>query len=113
MTSDNRTQQNATQGLQADSWIRSEDGISEIYANMSHITWTLDDVRIRLAQLVAHPEGLNPGREYKVVAEERAAVTFTWRAAVLLRDQLIMLIQSYEKTNGPIKVDVKLPPAPF
>lgn len=101
------------EGLKADEWVRSKDGVFEVYANMSHITWTLDDVRIRLAQLVAHPDAGTPGRNYKAVAEERAAVTFTWRAALLLRDQLALLIKSYEDKNGAIKTDVKLPPAPF
>ena len=95
------------------SWIKSPDGIFEIYANMSHMVWSLDDVRIRLGQIIDSPETPNPGPDFKAVTEERAAVTFTWRAAVLLRDQLSRLIESYEATNGPIKVDVKLPPSPL
>jgi hypothetical protein len=91
-------------------WVESSDGILEVYANMAHITWSLDDVRIRLAQLVTSPETRNPGPKYIGVAEERAAVTLTWRNAKIFRNQLIDVIENFEKTNGEIKVDLKLPP---
>src|ERR1700685_3160184 len=94
-------------------WVKSPDGVLEVYANMSHMVWSLDDVRIRLAQLIENPKTPNPGADFSIVAQERGAVTFTWRNAVVLRDQLSKLIEAYEKTNGPIKVDVKLTPAPF
>lgn len=94
-------------------WIKSPNGIQEFYANMSHITWTLDDLRVRLGQLVNSPETPNPGHGFKAVAEERVAISFSWRVAVMLRDQLTALIKSYEDVNGPIKTDLKLPPSPF
>jgi hypothetical protein len=94
-------------------WVKSPNGVQEFYANMSHITWTLDDLRIRLGQLVDSPETPNPGGGFKAVAEERTAITFSWRAAVMLRDQLIALVKAYEDLNGPIKTDLKLPPPPF
>jgi hypothetical protein len=94
-------------------WERSPNGVFDVYANVSHITWTLEDIRIRLGQLVASPEARTPGKDYRSVAEERAAVTFSWRAAVLLRDQLTLLIGEFEKENGPIRLDIKLPKAPF
>lgn len=94
-------------------WVKSPNGVMEIYANMSHMVWSLDDVRIRLGQIIESRETPNPGPGFKAVAEERAAVTFTWRAAVLLRDHLTALINAYEETNGPIKTDVKLPPSPL
>jgi hypothetical protein len=90
-------------------WIKPAQGAIEIYANNIHITWTLDDVRVRLAQLVTSPKTPNPGVGYLGANEERAAVTFTWRNAKLLRDQLAQVIQRYEETNGEIKVNVKLP----
>ena len=94
-------------------WVKSPDGVFEVYANVSHMVWSLDDVRIRLGQLIDSPKTPNPGPDFTAVAEERVAVTFTWRNAVLLRNQLSILIDAYEKDNGPIKIDVKLPPAPF
>ncbi len=94
-------------------WIKSPDGVVEIYANTSHMVWSLDDVRLRLGQMVESPRTPNPGPDFVAVAEERAAVTFTWRNALMLRDQLSALIEAYEKVNGPIKKDVKLVPAPF
>ena len=90
-------------------WIEAPDGVYEIYANMANITWSLDDLRIRLAQLVPHPEVRDPGDKYVTVAEERAAVTLTWRNAKLLRDHLTAVIENFEKTNWEIKLDVKLP----
>jgi hypothetical protein len=92
-------------------WVKSADGIVQIYANMAHITWSLDDIRIRLAQLVTSDETRTPGPVYTAVAEERAAVTFTWRNAKVLRDQLTQAIDNFEKTNGVIKMDTKLPPS--
>jgi hypothetical protein len=44
-------------------WIKSPDGICEVYANAVHVTWTQDDVRIRLGQLVNDPETPNPGTD--------------------------------------------------
>lgn len=68
---------NKDQGKPPIHWVESPDGVYEIYANMAHITYSLDDLRIRLAQLVPHPETRNPGEKYVAVAEERAAVTLT------------------------------------
>ena len=90
-------------------WIKSPQGVAEIYANNVHITWSLDDVRVRLAQLVTSPKSPNPGAGYLAANEERAAITFSWRNAKLLRNQLASIIQRYEETNGEIRTDVKLP----
>lgn len=90
-------------------WIESPEGVFEVYANAMHITWTVDDLRIRLAQIVNNPDTPNPGAGFLGVAEERAAVTFSWRGAKVLLDQLNTAIQHFEKLNGPIKVDLALP----
>ena len=90
-------------------WVESPEGVFEVYANMAHITWSLDDLRIRFAQLVTSPESRDPGTEYKAIAEERAAVTLTWRNAKMFRDQLSAVIERFEKTNWEIKLNVKLP----
>jgi hypothetical protein len=92
-------------------WIEHPEGVFDVYANMAHLTWSLDDLRIRLAQLVTSPETRDPGTKYVGVAEERAAVTLTWRVAKILRDQLTAIIESFEKDNGEIKLEVKLPPS--
>jgi hypothetical protein len=91
------------------SWIKSPAGVTEIYANMMHATWTFDDVRLRLGQIVDSPETPNPGPGFKGASEERAAVTFTWRNAKMLRNQLNSIIEYYEKVNGEIKIDLVLP----
>jgi hypothetical protein len=90
-------------------WIKPPQGAVEIYANNIHITWTLDDVRVRLAQVVTSPKTPNPGTDYAGANEERAAVTFSWRNAKLLLNQLAQVIKLYEEANGEIKTDIKLP----
>ena len=87
-------------------WVKSPNGRLEIYTNMCHLTWSLDDVRVRIAQLIS--EG-RPGGEMQTFAEERATVTFTWRGAKMLRDQLSNIISKYEQENGEIQVSIKLP----
>jgi hypothetical protein len=91
------------------SWAKSPEGIFEVYANAMHVTWTQDDVRIRLGQVVDDPNTPNPGAGFRGINEERAAVTFPWRYAKSLRNQLTNIIERYEKANGPINLDIKLP----
>lgn len=94
-------------------WIRPDDrDFFELYANMMHIMWTLDDVTVRIGQLVPDPETASRKPPFKPVVEETGAVTFPWRGAKMLRDQLTKVIESYEKVNGEIKLEVKLPPTP-
>jgi hypothetical protein len=90
-------------------WIKSPSGVTEIYANAAHITWTLDDLRIRLGQIIDSPETPNPGPSFLGATEERAAVTLSWRNAKLLRDNLSSIIEGYETVNGEINIDLTLP----
>lgn len=90
-------------------WVESPEGIVEIYANAAHITWTLDDIRVRLAQLVPSPATRNPGDKFIGDAEERAAVTLSWRNAKIFRNSLNAVIEAFERDNGEIKLNVKLP----
>ena len=90
-------------------WVKSPHGICEVYANAMHVTWTQDDVRVRLAQVVEDPQTPNPGKDFRGANEERAAITFPWRHAKLLRDQLTAIIDSFEEANGTIRLDIKLP----
>jgi hypothetical protein len=90
-------------------WTKSPLGVFEVYANSVHLTWSVDDVRIRLAQVVDHPETPNPGADFRGASQERAAVTLSWRMAKTLRDQLTAAIEHFERVNGPIRVDAKMP----
>lgn len=92
-------------------WIKSPDGVCEVYANMMHVTWTLDDVRIRLGQLIGSPETPDPGPTFRGAAEERAAITLSWRVAKILRDQLSGVVEKFEQANSPIDINIKLPPS--
>jgi len=88
-------------------WASSKEPTPQIYTNFVHTSWTLFDVRFQLGQLVPS----EPGVSNAFVVEEQGAVTFAWPAAKNLRDTLINLIESYEKTNGEIK-PLKLTPLP-
>ena len=90
-------------------WMKSPAGIFEVYANSMHVTWSLDDVRLRLGQTVNNPETPNPGPKFVGIVQERAGVTISWRQAKILRNQLDLIINSYESVNGTINVEVKLP----
>jgi hypothetical protein len=90
-------------------WMLSPRGVVEVYANNMHVTWTKDDLRIRLAQIVEDPTAPTPGAEFKAVNQERVAVTFNWRGAKILRNQLNRIIAAYEKANGEVNIDVTLP----
>jgi len=91
-------------------WIKSPEGVLDFYANSIHPTWTLDDVRLRFGQMVASPDSPHPSA-YKAAVEERVGITLSWRMAKVLRDGLTRAIDSYEKVNGPIQVETKLPPS--
>lgn len=88
-------------------WVKPTEPKPEIYTNFVHPTWTLLDVRFMLGQLVP----TDPGVSQEFVVEQQGAVTISWAQAKILRDFLISLIESYEKTNGEIK-PLKLVPAP-
>lgn len=89
-------------------FIKHPEGICEIYTNFIQITWTLFDVRIRLAQVVPTAMKFAEDDPKGFVAEENAAVTMAWAEAKILRDMLVDAVQRYEKTNGEIK-PLKLP----
>jgi hypothetical protein len=88
-------------------WVKSPQGVTEVYANTSLAMWSLDDVRLRLGQLVNAED--DPNAEWRAAAQERVAVTMSWRNAKLLRNQLMELIKLYEDVNGEINLNVKLP----
>jgi len=88
-------------------WAKSKEPVPSIYANFMHVSWTLFDVRFQLGQLIP----TEPGVSNAFVAEECGAVVMAWPAVKAFRDNLIGLIDSYERTNGTIESS-KLVPAP-
>lgn len=88
-------------------WVKSKEPKPDFYANYTHVSWTLFDVRLTLGQLVP----TEPGESKDFVVQEQGAVTIAWPEAKILRDMLIGLVESYEKTNGEIK-PLKLAPSP-
>jgi len=90
-------------------WFPAPGGVLEIYANMATLQWSLDDVRVRLAQIINSPETPDPGADLIPIAQEKVAVSVSWRGAKIMRDNLARAIEAYEKVNGEIVVDIKLP----
>lgn len=88
-------------------WEKPAEPKPEIYTNFVHTSWTLFDVRFQLGLLIP----TEPGVSNKFAVEQQGAVTITWAQAKNLRDVLIGLVESYERTNGEIK-QPKLPPTP-
>ena len=70
--------------------------------------WSLDDVRFRLGQLINGEDNAS-SENFVPSAQERAAVTMSWRNAKILRNQLQQLVNIYEKVNGEINIEVTLP----
>ncbi len=94
------------QGKPIGDWKQPRYGtVPEIYANFVHASWTLFDLRVRLGQLVPSEEGTT------FDVEERAAVTFSWPQAKVLRNLLVDMVASYERANGEIQ-PLKLPEDP-
>lgn len=89
-------------------WVKAPQGVAEYYVNTSLVMWSLDDVRFRLGQLI-NAEDNSSDDDFIAIAQEKAAVTMSWRNAKVLRNQLVQLIKLYEDTNGDINVDVTLP----
>jgi hypothetical protein len=90
-------------------WAKSANGVFEVYGNLTHLVWSLDDVRIRIAQMVVSPETPNPGKDLIAIAEEKAAVTLSWRLAKVLHNNLGKAVAAYENVNGEIQLEVTLP----
>jgi hypothetical protein len=89
-------------------WVKPPQGVAETYANQTHINWSLDDVRLRFAQIAESGEDTGPGCDVVPVNVEKAAITLSWRNAKLLHGQLARIVSNYEKANGEIKVQVTL-----
>ena len=89
-------------------WVKPPQGVLDTYANQSHLNWSLDDVRLRFAQIGESGDDTGPGAQIVPVNIEKAAVTMSWRNAKILLNQLSRVISNYEKANGEIKIDVKL-----
>lgn len=89
-------------------WVRPPEGVFETYSNQTHLAWSLDDVRVRFAQLGLRDDTLSPGSPFVSVNVEKAAITLSWRNAKILHHQLSQIISNYEKENGEINLKPKL-----
>jgi hypothetical protein len=85
------------QELKAFPW-KSVPDAPMIYANASHLSWTLDDLRIMFGFLKSESPDV---KEYKNL--EQGSVIIPWRQAKILAASLARVIADYEKRNGEIK----------
>lgn len=91
-------------------WVRSPYGVFETYANGTTVTWSLDDVTLRFAQLGSTEETLTPGDKISSLNFQKATITIPWRMAKILHLQLGQLIANYEKVNGEINLKPTITP---
>jgi hypothetical protein len=100
------TDENKSEPRRQIKWVKSPEGVFETYSNQTHISWSLDDVSLRFAQL--GQIDVTPGLPVESVNFEKATVTISWRIAKILHLQLTQLINNYEKVNGEIKIKPEL-----
>jgi hypothetical protein len=85
-------------------WVKSSQGVFETYSNQTHLTWSLDDVKLRFAQLGEANESAGPGDALVTVNVHKATITVSWRNAKILHAQLGLIVGNYEKVNGEINL---------
>ena len=86
-------------------WVAPDEGICEIYTNITHVNWAAFDIRIRFGHLVIDNEP--SGSKWSV--SEQAAVTMSYGQAKYLRNLLHGIIKDYEKKNGIININPQWP----
>jgi uncharacterized protein DUF3467 len=81
-------------------WVRPKSGSAppEIYANCTHATWTIFDLRLQFGCVVLSEESPDD-----LVVENVGAVTLSWHHVKALCDKLSQLIAIYERVNGALK----------
>jgi hypothetical protein len=83
-------------------WERPVTGVPEVYSDYFHANWMPATVRIRFGQIIPSPH-LPPDKTTWTVGE-CADVTIPWITVKALTDTLSVLIQAFEKENGPIVI---------
>jgi hypothetical protein len=71
-----------------------------IYANMSNVSWTVDDLRITFGSLIS--ESISGKDDFKIL--EQGSVVIPWRQAKNLSVTLSRIVADYERRNGDIGV---------
>ena len=90
-----------------------EEGVFTAYANVVNVDWTLDDVRVRFAEMTQVPGEEDPTwKGQHTILLERAIITLSWRQAKNLAVLLGSVVLSYESVNGEIRQPKLAPPPP-
>jgi hypothetical protein len=91
--------------------LEPEEGVFAAYSNVVNLDWTLDDIRLRFAELIQVPSDEDPTwKGQRNVLMERAAITLSWRQAKNLVMLLGRIVLNYETINGEL-IQPKLPPS--
>jgi Protein of unknown function (DUF3467) len=77
---------------------KSVPGAPTMYANITHVGWTIDDLRLTFGAL--RSETINGKDDSKTV--EQGSVVIPWRQAKNLAAVLSRVVEDYEKKNGEI-----------
>jgi Protein of unknown function (DUF3467) len=85
--------------------VEPPEGASQVYANVSHLTWTGMDITVQLYQLDQPNRELPELVNAPTTLVHEANVTFTWAAAKTFHKMLGDVLQRYEKVYGPIKTE--------
>lgn len=89
-------------------FVRTEDGVFQVYSNIVDAAWTLYDVTLRFAQIAP----TYPGSNNRFESEESARITVAWPQAKVLAVMLTDLVRRFEQVNGEIK-PLQLAPSPI
>lgn len=87
--------------------IEPKDGVTEIYSNLSHLSWTGMDVSVQLYQFVQPNRDLPKEAHKPNQLLHKATVTFTWSSAKMFYKMLGDVLERYEKAHGQIPTEFK------
>ena len=83
------------------------EGAPNIYANLSHLSWSGMDITVKLYQLVQRNRDIPGEIDKPNQVLQVAAVTFSWASAKAFHNVLTDVLQRYEKVYGPITTEFK------
>lgn len=87
--------------------VQPSEGALNIYANVSHLTWTGMDITVQLYQLDQPNRDIPEHANDPTDLVHEANVTFSWHAAKSFHKLLGDVLERYEKVYGPIMTEFK------
>lgn len=84
-----------------------KEGITRVYANYSHLSWSGVDLTVQLYQLEQPNREVPANKDVPNRLLNNAAVTLSWAAAKMFHKNLTDALARYEKAYGPIVTEFK------